>query len=210
MVFTYLRNIYRFQRSISIKYQLRCISNTTICSSIQSSANTTSLISQWYSSISTYSETSYDVITPNPIQLLNVTLDRPSCEILPTLSTPLNPNDHLAYFPTSIPEQKLAPDGYSMTFAPPYPFRQRMWAGGELLFSNNPLRVGDNVKLVTMCSNAELKRSGKNQELVFVWEDRDFQNEKGWSLKDRRCLVYMKKNERRADGTRLVKGKPTL
>jgi len=94
-----------------------------------------------------------------------------------------------------------------MTFAPPHPFRQRMWAGGELLFSKNPLKVGDNVKLIKTCSNVELKRSSRKQELVFVWEDRDIYNEKGWSLKDKRGFVYRKEEEGRANSTKIVKGK---
>ncbi|CAG8496614.1 9522_t:CDS:2 [Paraglomus occultum] len=205
MILAYSRNICRFQLSISIKHQLRCFSNTLIRSNIESS-DSSLLISQWHSNISAYSETCYDTITPTPIQLLNLTLDRPSCEVLPSTSTPVHPNYHLAYFPTRVPERKLAFDGYSKTFAPPHPFSQRMWAGGELLFSKNPLRVGDNVKLIKKCSNVELKRSSRKQELVFVWEDRDFHNEKGWSLKDRRNLVYMKKEEGRANSTKIVKG----
>ncbi|KAI8643684.1 hypothetical protein BD408DRAFT_341918, partial [Parasitella parasitica] len=46
--------------------------------------------------------------------------------------TILPPTWHLAYFPSRVPESKLASDGYEQDWSPPFPHLHRMWASGEL------------------------------------------------------------------------------
>ncbi|CAG8584608.1 2711_t:CDS:2, partial [Diversispora eburnea] len=161
--------------------------------------------------------TSHDTLYATPIQLLSITLNRktlcnnnniPSTE-LPPLGTPVPPNYHLVYFLPKDYENELALDGYKTRYSPPpsilkTSFTKRMWAGGELLFNpQNPLLIGQKVQMTTKIRDVKYKISSNNQnnnhhnrdemnEKVFVWLEKEISNEFGWSLKDTRCLVYMK------------------
>lgn len=161
------------------------------------SPSTAALISSWKTQIATRIDTSTDYISPSTFNLLATTLDDPAVpykgDSLPPAGTPLPPNWHLAYFPPRILERDLSPDGYETTHSPPEPFVKRMWAGGKLEWSQeNPLKVGQEARMVTKFKDVEVKRGGKGEN-VFVWVDRDVSNEAGWCLKDTRCLVYMPK-----------------
>src|SRR4051794_28840077 len=66
------------------------------------------LVSEWKSKIIKDTITTKDIITPSPLQLLTLTLDRPNiapnipATELPPIGTPLPPNYHLAYFPPRV------------------------------------------------------------------------------------------------------------
>ncbi|CAG8581731.1 2314_t:CDS:2 [Ambispora gerdemannii] len=171
-----------------------------------------SLISNWKSKVLDETTLSTDTITSTPLQLLSLTLNRtniiddtPATAISP-VETALPPNYHLAYFPTRAYEKDLSPDGYLTTHSPPPPFLQRLWAGGELLFDNwNPLRVGQHVNMETKCRNVEVKRGAFGGENVFVWVDRDIGNKYGFSVRDTRCLVYMRRSVLKEKQRKIVK-----
>ncbi|CAG8662079.1 10351_t:CDS:2 [Ambispora leptoticha] len=170
------------------------------------------LFTRWKSKILNETTMSTDTITPAPLQLLSLTLNRTniindvSSTVIPPVGTALPPNYHLAYFPTRVYEKDLSPDGYLTTHSPPPPFLQRMWAGGELLFDNwNPLRVGQHVNMETKCRNVEVKHGALGGENVFVWIDRDMGNKHGFSVRDTRCLVYMRRSVLKEKQRKIVK-----
>ncbi|KAG9294975.1 hypothetical protein G9A89_017769 [Geosiphon pyriformis] len=163
------------------------------------------LISNWKSEVIKDTKISKDFITSSTLQLLSLTLNRKniisdlSATHVPPEGTPVPPNYHLAYFPPRVYESQLADDGYVTTHSPPSPFLRRMWAGGELSFNNqNPLRVGQIVNMETRCRDIKLK-NGSQGESVFVWVDRDLSNENGWSMRDTRCLVYIKRCDKKQE-----------
>ncbi|CAG8514240.1 10672_t:CDS:2 [Acaulospora morrowiae] len=173
-------------------------------------ANSQELISSWKSHVSNIVVTRHDTLVATPLQLLALTLNREtivdnvSSTETPPVGTPIPPNYHLAYFLPKNFEKELASDGYGTHYSPPPPFLRRMWAGGEIsLDSNNPLLVGQNVTMTTKVRNVEFK-IGSSGENVFVWLDKEIHNEKGWSVRDTRCLAYMKDTNKIPDFEKIV------
>ncbi|CAG8539497.1 7051_t:CDS:2, partial [Scutellospora calospora] len=160
-----------------------------------------SLILSWKTKVAKIVDIKEDTLTATPLQLLSITLNRkeiinniPSIQTPPD-ETPLPPNYHLAYFLPRDYENELSSDGYKTKFSPPAPFLRRMWAGGELKFNQeNPLKIGQKVKMTTKVRDVEYKM-GKLGKNVFVWLDKEIVNENGCSLIDSRCIVYMPASE---------------
>jgi hydroxyacyl-ACP dehydratase HTD2-like protein with hotdog domain len=98
---------------------------------------------------------------------------------------------HLVYFTPAQPESELGRDGTDTSYSPPAPFTRRMWAGGELAWAGpgNLLRVGQTVRETTRVRSAEGKRTRRGEEMVVVGVEKVFENEGGWALLDRRCVV---------------------
>lgn len=69
-----------------------------------------------------------------------------------------------------------------------------MWAG-----AGNLLRVGQTVCETTRVRSAEGKRTGRGEEMVVVGVEKVFENEGGWALLDRRCVVA-------SDGNAIIMG----
>ncbi|RUP52173.1 hypothetical protein BC936DRAFT_138361 [Jimgerdemannia flammicorona] len=182
--------------SLCLRLRLARLYSTTNPAAAVSPA-TASLISVWKSSVTQRIDTTVDHINPSTFNLLATTLDDPLIPYkgennLPPADTPLPPNWHLAYFPPRVLERDLASDGYEDSHAPPEPFVRRMWAGGKLEFKErNPLRIGQEARVVTKCKDVEVKR-GARGENVFVWVEKEIGNGHGWCVRDTRCLVYMK------------------
>lgn len=80
-------------------------------------------------------------------------------------------------------------DGTDTTFNPPRPFTRRMWAGGELEWvggEKNRLKVGQEVTERTKLVSAEGKKTRAGEEMVVVGVEKQFENEHGVALIDRR------------------------
>ncbi|KAG0261910.1 hypothetical protein BG011_000530 [Mortierella polycephala] len=125
-------------------------------------------------------------------------------------NAPLPVNWHHIFFPPMIGEHDLGQDGYEMTHAPPAPFLARMWAGGGV--EQNPanlLRVGQDMSMTTKCTGVDIKQNRSGEVMVFVSLEKLIENEHGWALTDTRTLVYMEKDEKKANPTKpkLVKPK---
>jgi len=167
--------------------------------------NTKELVSGWKAKVAKIVESSIDTVTASPLQLFAITLRRnyitddiPATQIPPE-GTRIPPNYHLAYFPPRVYESDLGIDGSETRHEPPLQSLRRMWAGGELLFSAiNPLRVGQHATMNTKCREVEIKSSSRGEN-IFVWIDRNITNEFGWSMRDTRCLAYMKIEEKRPE-----------
>lgn len=136
----------------------------------------------------------------NQVQLLSLTLGRPNLhngisitEEAPLDGTPIPPGYHLVYFTPSILEQELGRDGTDRTVNPLSPFTRRMWAGGELEWSQVPsqfLRVGQMVRETTKLVSAEPKKLKTGAEMLLVGVEKTYETEKGVALVDKRNWVF--------------------
>ncbi|KAL2813530.1 hypothetical protein BJX63DRAFT_393998 [Aspergillus granulosus] len=159
-------------------------------------------------------------LDPNQLRLLSLTLNRPSLfPSSPPLSstttdaratnateteipagTPLPPGYHLAYFTPAFLETELGADGTDASYNPSHPFTRRMWAGGEVSWPRdasgglvNPLRVGQKVTETTRVLSAEPKIVRKTgEEMIVVGVEKEFANEAGVAVVDRRNWVFRK------------------
>ncbi|KAI9019838.1 hypothetical protein DFJ74DRAFT_621222 [Hyaloraphidium curvatum] len=108
--------------------------------------------------------------------------------------SPLPPLWHLAYFIESKPTFGLSPDGHPKDIKPPPPFDVRMFAGANITFNtSNPLRCGDKavVEMYYPAEGVKIKDGNRRGPLVFVEEVRDFWNDTGLCVTERRQVVYM-------------------
>ena len=148
-------------------------------------------------------QTRTQTIDANQLQLLTLTLNRPTLfPGAPSLSngasppqsaTPVPPGYHLAYFTPAFMETELGADGTDASYNPDVPFTRRMWAGGEVLWPRgangkpNLLRVGQQVQETTRVLSAESKVVKKTgEEMIVVGVEKEFANERGVSIIDRR------------------------
>ncbi|KAJ5256717.1 hypothetical protein N7478_012821 [Penicillium angulare] len=154
-------------------------------------------------------QTRTQTLDANQLQLLSLTLNRPSLyPNQPSLSnaptgppsgTPVPPGYHLIYFTPGFLETELGADGTDASYNPDAPFTRRMWAGGEVGWprdsQGNPnlLRVGQEVQETTRVLSAEpkiVKKTG--EEMIVVGVEKEFANKHGVSIVDRRNWVFRK------------------
>lgn len=148
-------------------------------------------------------QTRTQTLDANQLQLLTLTLNRPSLfpnspsvsntPTAPPLDTPVPPGYHLVYFTPAFLETELGADGTDASYNPDAPFTRRMWAGGEVAWTRgadgkpNPLRVGQQVSETTRVLSAEAKVVKKTGEgMLVVGVEKEFANEHGVSIVDRR------------------------
>lgn len=134
------------------------------------------------------------LLDANQLQRFSATLSRTELsESLPENDTPLPACYHLAYFTPSQIEQDLGRDGTDTTFNPPNPFTRRMWAGGELEWiqkDTGRLKVGQVVTERTELLSAEGKRTRAGEEMIVVAVEKQYENEHGLALVDRRNWIF--------------------
>lgn len=132
----------------------------------------------------------------NQLQLLSLTLNRP--QLHPGLSienqsppdgTPIPPGYHLGYFTPTFVEEQLGLDGTDVSYNPENPFTRRMWAGGEITWQPNLLRVGQEVRETTSVLTAEPKVIRKTgEEMIVVAIRKTFENDHGLAVTDNRYV----------------------
>jgi len=139
------------------------------------------------------------IFDANQVRLLTLTLGRPSLhrggvpatEQAPKEGTPIPPGYHLVYFLPTFLEQDLGNDGTDKTLNPLSPYTRRMWAGGELEWTQDPssiLRVGQTVKETTRITSAEGKQMKSGGSLVIAGLEKTFETKNGVALIDRRLI----------------------
>lgn len=130
------------------------------------------------------------LLDPNQLQRFSATLSRTELsQAVPKNGTPLPACWHLAYFTPAQVEEELGWDGTDTTFNPPRPFTRRMWAGGELEWvggEKNRLKVGQEVTETTRLTSADGKKTKAGEEMVVVGVEKQYENEHGVALIDRR------------------------
>jgi hydroxyacyl-ACP dehydratase HTD2-like protein with hotdog domain len=132
----------------------------------------------------------------NQLHLLAITLNRAptSLRVFPN-GTPIPPGYHLVYFTPSIIESELGLDGTDRTVNPLSPFTRRMWAGGELIWTQKEsmlLRVGQEVRETTQLISAEPKKLKSGREMLVVGVEKKFENDAGVALVDKRSWVFQR------------------
>ncbi|OJK03006.1 hypothetical protein ASPACDRAFT_1853570 [Aspergillus aculeatus ATCC 16872] len=195
----------RPSRQFSTHHPLRTHSNTS--TSTSASAIATAFLSRFQS---LGPQTRTQVLDANQLHLLSLTLSRPSLfPDSPSLSnastplptgTPLPAGYHLAYFTPAFLETELGIDGTDTSYNPAAPFTRRMWAGGEVQWPRdattgepNLLRVGQEVHETTRVLSASPKVIGKTgEEMIVVGVEKEFRNEDGIAVVDRRNWIFRK------------------
>ncbi|OQE45880.1 hypothetical protein PENCOP_c001G08011 [Penicillium coprophilum] len=153
-------------------------------------------------------QTRTQTIDANQLHLLTLTFNRPTLfpggpslsngAPGPQSAVPVPPGYHLAYFTPAFMETELGPDGTDASYNPDAPFTRRMWAGGEVLWPRldgnpNPIRVGQEVLETTRVLSAQpkvVKKTG--EDMIVVGIEKEFANEHGVSIIDRRNWVFRK------------------
>jgi len=89
-----------------------------------------------------------------------------------------------------VPMGELGPDGHPARggFLPPVPLPRRMWAGGQIEFTD-PLRVGDTVTRSSRIADVTMK-SGGSGTLCFVAVDHTITTQRGIAIRERHDIVY--------------------
>ncbi|RAK97862.1 putative C6 transcription factor [Aspergillus ibericus CBS 121593] len=191
-------------RTFSIHYALR--TSTSTSTSTSASAIATSFLSRFQS---LGPQTRTQTLDANQLQLLSLTLNRPSLfPNAPSLTntptslppdTPLPAGYHLVYFTPAFLENDLGADGTDTSYNPASPFTRRMWAGGEVHWPRgidgkpNYLRVGQDVQETTTVLSAEPKIVRKTgEEMIVVGVEKELRNEYGVAVLDRRNWVFRK------------------
>jgi hydroxyacyl-ACP dehydratase HTD2-like protein with hotdog domain len=130
----------------------------------------------------------------NQLHLLSITLGRTSTSYnSPLEGTPVPPGYHLVFFTPSMLESELGLDGTDRTVNPLAPFTRRMWAGGELTWTQEKdalLRIGQEVEETTNLLSAEPKKLKNGGEMLVVGVEKTFSNSHGAALVDRRNWVF--------------------
>ena len=130
-------------------------------------------------------QTEHDLVTPAPLRMLRATLDLPPEEqaTVPTLW-------HWLYFLPSAQQSQIGPDGHPQRggFLPPVPLPRRMWAGGQLEFSD-ALRVGDAISRTSTIEDVTVK-SGRTGDLCFVRVRHEVGTGRGLALREFHDIVY--------------------
>src|SRR5690242_412376 len=136
------------------------------------------------------------VLDANQLQLLSITLNRtPTSNIPFPEGTPIPAGYHLVYFTPSIIESELGLDGTDRTVNPLAPYTRRMWAGGELTWTQDTsalLRVGQEVRETTKLLSAEPKKLKNGGDMLVVGVEKTFENNRGIALVDKRSWVFQK------------------
>jgi hydroxyacyl-ACP dehydratase HTD2-like protein with hotdog domain len=132
----------------------------------------------------------------NQLHLLAITLNRAPTSLQTFANgTPIPPGYHLVYFTPSIVESELGLDGTDRTVNPLSPFTRRMWAGGELIWTQKEsalLRVGQQVRETTQLVSAEPKKLKSGGEMLVVGVEKTFENDAGVALVDKRSWVFQR------------------
>lgn len=130
-----------------------------------------------------------DIITPRLASSLNAVLDIDK-PVAPGKPAPVG--IHWCLAPDIAPMSQIGPDGHPArgSFLPPVPFPRRMWAGGELTFSDD-FRIGDEVVRRSTIEDVVLK-TGRSGEMIFVTVRHRYSTPRGEALDERQDLVFRK------------------
>jgi 3-methylfumaryl-CoA hydratase len=129
-----------------------------------------------------------DIVTAQLVKGLRATLFQEVGEPMPGDAAPWTA--HWCLASPVFPMSQLSQDGHPARggFLPPVPLPRRMWAGGELEFSE-PLRVGDEVKRSSRIADVTMK-TGSTGVLCFVSVEHLITTARGTALRERQDIVY--------------------
>ncbi|KAI1063202.1 hypothetical protein LB507_005832 [Fusarium sp. FIESC RH6] len=158
-----------------------------------------------------------DYLTPMPSHLLTTTIDDllyPSTTT-PTISSPpkaLPQGHHLVYFPIQLPPSRLIPDGADPDHSPGSPYVRRVWAGGEVTFRGEEMKLDARpVVCREKIEDVSLRgREGEEKVFVDIWRKygtgHEVEGREEWDIEERRTLVFMREEKESASSpARLLK-----
>ena len=133
-------------------------------------------------------QTSADVVTAGPANLLRLAFDRPEAELRP--GDPLPPGWHILYFLPQYRPGELHPDGSPRDagVVPPMPLPRRMFAGERFRF-HRPIRVGEALQRETELADISAK-SGGTGTLVFATVVNRIFGPDGLAVEEERRTVF--------------------
>lgn len=133
------------------------------------------------------STTSRAHLHPDQANRMAVTLDRPPTF---TAGQELPPAWHWLYFHDIVESSRLGPDGHPArgVVMPPVPLERRMWAAGELRFSE-PLHLGETAIRVSTISDITSKQ-GRSGPLYFVTVDHEVSVGDRLAIAETQTIVY--------------------
>ena len=143
-------------------------------------------------------ESSTEVIGPNPLRGFAALLDRPATPA--AAGSPLPPLWHWLYFLEMTPQSELAPDGHARKggFLPPIELPRRMWAGSRFRF-HHPLRIGETVTKRSRIDSIDFKQ-GRSGRLAFVEVGHEYDSPRGLAFSERHDIVYREARSTDASG----------
>ncbi|RGP80972.1 mesaconyl-c4 hydratase [Fusarium longipes] len=160
-----------------------------------------------------------DYLTPMPSHLLTTTIN----DLLyhshssPTISLPpqnLPQGHHLVYFPIQLPPSRLIPDGADPDHSPGTPYTRRVWAGGEVTFRGEDMKLDARpVVCREKIEDVALRgREGEEKVFVDIWRKygtgHEVEGRDEWDIEERRTLVFMREEKESASSpTRLLRCK---
>jgi len=133
-------------------------------------------------------QSTVDVVTAAPANLLRLALARPEPEYGPGDALP--PGWQVLYFLPRFRAEELHPDGSPRDtgVVPPMPLPRRMFAGERLRF-HRPLRVGQTVRRETELTDIAVKRGGTGT-LVFATTTSRLTDPDGLLVEEQRHTVF--------------------
>ncbi|KAF4341400.1 mesaconyl-C4 hydratase [Fusarium beomiforme] len=158
-----------------------------------------------------------DYLSPMPSHLLTTTINDllyPSSSS-PKIAAPpraLPQGHHLVYFPIQLPPSRLIPDGADPDHSPGPPYTRRVWAGGEVIFKGDKMKLDARSAICSETIEDVTFRGKEGEEKVFVdvWRKygagHEFKGREEWDIEERRTLVFMRDEEESASApSRLLK-----
>jgi hydroxyacyl-ACP dehydratase HTD2-like protein with hotdog domain len=84
-------------------------------------------------------------------------------------------------------------DGYEKHFAPRHPFKRRLWTQGRLEFQGNGLPMGETAKLYERLYKVEEEDTSTDVWIERkIYDDPDKDGADEWSVRETRCLSYLR------------------
>ncbi|KAF9761777.1 hypothetical protein IL306_003680 [Fusarium sp. DS 682] len=152
-----------------------------------------------------------------PSHLLTTTINdllypSPSSSKIESPPRDLPQGHHLVYFPIQLPPSRLIPDGADPDHSPGPPYTRRVWAGGEVIFKGDKMKLDARSAICQeMIENVTLRgKEGEEKVFVDVWRKygagHKFKGREEWDIEERRTLVFMRDEEGSASSpSRLLK-----
>lgn len=141
------------------------------------------VLGNWIESAGKRELTSRDTLRPEHLSDLYITLptrdtagETPSGQLCAD-GERLGYGHHLVFFHPRNPERALRADGSDPAFCPPQPWNRRMWAGGQMVWHEPGLHVGDNVVASSTIDSVEMKGLERGSPMVLVKQKIQYRKE---------------------------------